>query len=256
MTATLRAEAAHVVSGIPETCSVVTRPRPLLLCDWDRALMIHYEVDARHLQPRVPYPLDTFNGKAWVTMVAFTMKWMRPRFGGRILESLLRPIATHEFLNVRTYVRGSGNPGIYFLAEWVPNRLSALLAGRTFGLPYRPGELKFEHHHERGELLGKVRSFDSKGTLEYRSSIRNSFVTPAPGSRTEFFMERYHAYTFHGNVRRRFQIWHPPWRQTGVDLEIRRDDILNATGGWFRHARYACANYSPGFRDVGIGRPE
>jgi uncharacterized protein YqjF (DUF2071 family) len=53
---------------------------------------------------------------------------LRPRLGGRIGEWLLRPIARHELLNVRTYVQPMGEPGIYFLAEWIPNALSVQLA--------------------------------------------------------------------------------------------------------------------------------
>ena len=32
--------------------------RPLLLSDWTEAVFLHYEIDARHLQHAVPFPLD------------------------------------------------------------------------------------------------------------------------------------------------------------------------------------------------------
>ncbi len=53
---------------------------------------------------------------AYVSLVAFTMRGLRPRLGG---AALLKPIATHEFLNVRTYVKHRGERGIYFLADGV-----------------------------------------------------------------------------------------------------------------------------------------
>src|SRR6478736_5631605 len=88
---------------------------PLFLADWDQVLMIHYEVDAGALEKVVPFKVDCRDQRAFVTVVAFTMRRMRPRIGGRLAELLFRPISTHEFLNVRTYVRHHGEPGIFFL---------------------------------------------------------------------------------------------------------------------------------------------
>src|SRR5947207_2991822 len=56
---------------------------PLFIADWDAALMIHYEVDAELLQRVVPFELDLLDGRAFVSLVAFTMRGMRPRWGGR-----------------------------------------------------------------------------------------------------------------------------------------------------------------------------
>src|SRR5215467_10267985 len=71
---------------------------PLFLADWDKALMIHYEVDAAALQQVVPFHLDLREGRAFVSVVAFTLRRMRPRIGGRLTELLFRPISAHEFL--------------------------------------------------------------------------------------------------------------------------------------------------------------
>src|SRR5256885_11671180 len=99
------------VSLMSSSISDVSRGRllsvprdPLFLADWDRVLMIHYEVDPSELQRVVPFDLDLRDGRAYVSAVAFTMTGMRPRFGGRWLAWLTKPIATHDFLNVRTYV--------------------------------------------------------------------------------------------------------------------------------------------------------
>src|SRR3954451_5022595 len=72
---------------------------PLFLANWERAVFIHYEVDAKILQREVPFQLDLRDGKAYVSLVAFTMRRMRPCFGGRFTEWLFKPIETHEFLN-------------------------------------------------------------------------------------------------------------------------------------------------------------
>ncbi|PYJ88478.1 MAG: hypothetical protein DME70_03935, partial [Verrucomicrobia bacterium] len=110
---------------------------PLFLARWDRAVFINYSADPEILQRQIPFELDLRDGQAFVSIVAFTLVRMRPRLGGAWTEWLFKPIATHEFLNIRTYVRHRGEPGIYFLAEWLSNPLSVLLGPRSFGLPYR-----------------------------------------------------------------------------------------------------------------------
>src|SRR2546421_5594971 len=100
---------------------------PLFIADWEDALMIHYEVDAELLQRGVPFEVDLLEGRAFVSLVAFTMSGMRPRLGGRLAAWLFKPIGTHNFLNVRTCARVGSEAGIYFLAEWLSNRLSVAL---------------------------------------------------------------------------------------------------------------------------------
>src|SRR5215831_3753662 len=70
------------------------RFEPLFLAAWDSVLMIHCEVDPEALQRSVPFELDLYDGRAFVTLVTFTLRGMRPRFGGRLTARLLQPIAT------------------------------------------------------------------------------------------------------------------------------------------------------------------
>src|SRR5204863_4940135 len=142
---------------------------PLFLAAWQRSVFLHYEADPALLQRQVPFALDLREGRAFVSLVAFTLWRMRPRLGGLLSEWLFKPIASHEFLNVRTYVRQDGEPGIFFLAEWLSNPLSVRLGPRTFGLPYRFGRLRYKHIHEDGEMLGSVTA--NEGKLEYRAAI-------------------------------------------------------------------------------------
>jgi uncharacterized protein len=228
---------------------------PLFFSDWSRAVFIHYEVDPEVLQPFVPFPLDLRDGKAYVSLVAFTMRGLRPRLGGLVGEFLFRPIATHGLLNVRTYVNHQGEQGIYFISEWIPNRLSAFIGPRTFGLPYRLGKLEYRHHHETGELNGTV-------TTGPHQLVYSAYIDPATplhvcatDSLEEFLMERYTAFTSSDSKRRFFRIWHPPWLQTSIDAKVLDDSLLQANFPWFRHARRIGAYYSPGVENVWMGRP-
>lgn len=226
---------------------------PLFLARWDRAVFIHYEADPVILQREVPFPLDLREGRAFVSLVAFTLLRMRPRIGGRLSEWFFKPIASHEFLNVRTYVRHAGEPGIFFLAEWLSNPLSVRLGPRSFGLPYRFGHLRYAHTPDDGEIFGTVNA--KGGRLKYRATIPVASFDPSETeSRTEFLLERYTAFTCQRGRRRLFRVCHEPWPQIPIETEVTADDLLASTGEWWNTAECIGANYSPGV-DVWMGRP-
>lgn len=225
--------------------------KPLFLGNWERVLFIHYEADPEVLQRQIPFELDLWKGNAVVSVVAFSMRQLRPAFGGKPAEWLLRPIANHEFLNVRAYVRPGGRPGIFFMTEWINNRLSLPLGPHLYGLPYRYARIAYEHHHEQGWVAGRAGgSFAYEGQLPAGTKFD---VCPA-GSLDEFLLERYSAFTERGGIKRSFDIWHEPWPQTSIALSV-KDDLLRDTGDWHATARRLGANYSPGVKNIWMGAP-
>lgn len=231
---------------------------PLFYADWLRAVFIHYEADPEALQRETPFELDLDDGRACVSLVAFTMRDMRLRIGGRLAAFLMKPIATHEFLNVRTYVRHQNETGIYFLAEWLSNPFSVLLGPLTFGLPYRLGRLEYQHEDETGDLHGAVSVPKKSSRLEYVATLapNDGFQPCAAGSREEFLMERYTAFTERNGVRRFFRIWHPPWPQAPAQIRMLDESLLATNWPWFKSAKLIGANFSPGVRRVWMGRPQ
>ena len=254
---------------------VSRRSEPLFYADWLRAVFIHYEVEAEDLQHEVPFPLELREGKAYVSLVAFTMRNLRPRIGGRLAAWFFKPIATHQFLNVRTYVCSHGEPGIYFLAEWLSNPLSVRLGPGTFGLPYRYGRFHYDRRGEDGRLRGEVVGVADRPTSEnplwqstgdftdvqkrvaYSGAVHPSsgFRDCETGSLGAFLMERYTAFTHHHGKYRFFRIWHSPWSQKQIELIVDDDALLMSSWSWFKQARLIGANYSPGVQDVWMGRP-
>lgn len=223
----------------------------MFLAGWDRAIFIHYQAEPATLQRCVPFELDLHDGRAFVSVVAFTMRGMHPRFGGRTAAWLCKPIATHGLLNLRTYVKYKGEPGIYFMAEWLSNRMSVLLGPWAFGLPYRFGLLDYDHYS--GGLRGRVTA--KEGALGYSAVlVRNYFAPCQPGSLTEFLLERYTAFTEYQRRKRFFRVWHEPWRQVSIDIDVPDNDLLASTGDWWKTARQIGANYSPGV-SVWMGWP-
>jgi uncharacterized protein len=213
-------------------------------CSWDRVLFIHYEVPPEALQPQVPFPLETWNGAAYVSLVAFTLGRLRFRFGP--------PLATHGFLNVRTYLPGRG---IYFLAEWLPHPLCVFLGPRLYGLPYRLGRLDYRHRHEQGRLGGAVEGHGCRLRYEADVDPGGPWRVAAPGSLEHFVCERYVAFTERRGVRRAFHVEHAPWRLQRIEPRILDESLPAATGPWFKSARRVGAHYSPGFEQVGMGPP-
>lgn len=245
--------AAATPSELARARMLSVRGEPLFYATWDSAVMIHYETDRAALQRCVPFPIDLHEGRAFVSLVAFTLRRMRPRRGGRFTEWLLKPIATHEFLNVRTYVRVNGEPGIYFLAEWLSNAISVPLGPPVFGLPYRYGRIRYHHEQPTRLLTGHVEAKD--GSIAYHGRTSSDELLPCEhGSITEFLMERYTAFTQRFFGARMFRVWHEPWPQVSIDLTVTADSLLPSTGEWWRSAQFVSANYSPGV-DVWMGRP-
>jgi uncharacterized protein YqjF (DUF2071 family) len=228
---------------------------PLFNNAWREVVFVHYEADPETLRAQVPFKLDHRAGRAYVSLVAFTMSELRPFRRHRAWQIALAPMRTLRFLNLRTYVRHQGESGVYFLAEWLPRRLPVFCGRHTFGLPYRFGRLSYHgsiHGFSgcvREGLSGPCLSFDVKPTSVSAPRRADS------ASLDEFLIERYSAFTQWGGVRRRFRIWHEPWAASPVDFHCGCDDLLRNTGDWHRAARFSHAAYSPGLDEIWIGRP-
>ena len=233
------------------------RGEPLFIADWDRVLMIHFSVDEKLLQHDVPFELDLRDGLAFVSLVAFTMRGMRPAFGDRLTSWVLRPIATHDFLNVRTYVRIGDDHGIHFLAEWVPNRLAMALGPLTFSLPYRHGRISYRNDWRAGNLCGRVEDARSGVVFAYRGELEVGapFLKCSPGSLDAWLMERYSAFNASCGRKRCFHVWHEPWLRCKAQVKMTNTSLLEGNWDWFRDAKRVGATYSPGVRDVWLGRP-
>ena len=95
---------------------------------WNDLLFAHWPVDAAALRELVPagFELDPFDGQVWVGVVPFHMTNVAPRF-----VPALPWVSAFPELNVRTYVRVKGKPGVYFFSLDAADRL-AVWGARTF----------------------------------------------------------------------------------------------------------------------------
>lgn len=225
---------------------------PFWLCDWTEVVFLHLEVDAETLQREVPFQLDLYRGRAFVSLVAFTLTEMRPRFGGRLVRQLFKPFGTHRFLNVRTYVWERGQAGIYFLAEWLDAPWLNLLAGPLlYGLPFRCGRLCYHNQPVNGRVRGRVE--DARRRLDYSGTVGDPPQRATLDSLDEFLVERYRAFTCRGDRRGWFPVWHEPWTISPLTMELNDSTLLAGTGDWCDHARLHSAHWSPRAGTVWMG---
>ena len=126
--------------------SIRTRPPgwPVMYQTWGTLLFLHWPIAAERLRPLVAprLSLDTFEGRAWVSVTPFTMWGIRPAF----LPPLPVVSQSHE-LNVRTYVHLDGVPGVWFFSLDASNVLAVLGAHAALGLPYFRARMRLRAHN-------------------------------------------------------------------------------------------------------------
>ncbi len=121
----------------PRLEPVAGRP-PVLVQQWAEIVWIHWRVDPADVQALLPPALrvDTFDGSAWVGLVPFEMRDLRPVIAGRVLPAVGSTRSFSE-VNVRTYVTGPAGPGVWFHSLDATSRLAVGVARSLWSLPYR-----------------------------------------------------------------------------------------------------------------------
>src|SRR5260370_36788162 len=99
---------------------------------WHEITFFHWSCDPALLGSRLPQrlQLDTYEGKAWISLTPFLLTGLRPAFIPHRLGF------GFPETNLRTYVIGPNGPGIWFFSLDAAKLLAVLGARATFGLPY------------------------------------------------------------------------------------------------------------------------
>lgn len=231
---------------------------PLFVGDWDAPVFLHFALPAAILQPHCAFPLDLWEGEAVVSLVAFTMRRFRFARGGRLGAWACWLLREQRFLNLRTYVEVSGEPGISFLAEWISDWFQTRIGPTLYGLPYHWGRHDFWHDPHSRWWSGQVESRGAGGgKFCYEvAAASQPWASATSGSRDEFLLERHTCFLAGRSRERFFRIWHPPWPQVEAAAQIGADDLLRKFAPWWGEARLIGANVSPGVHDVWMGRPQ
>jgi uncharacterized protein YqjF (DUF2071 family) len=118
-----------------------SRQSPVMFQRWIHLLFLHWPLSPHIVQKTLPHGLqtDTFEGNAWVGIVPFFMRGVRP-----VGFVSVPGISNFLELNLRTYVRDvRGRPGIWFYCLDANQALAVCLAKAVFALPYEFAQAVF-----------------------------------------------------------------------------------------------------------------
>ena len=161
-----------------------------------------------------PLSIDTFEGQAWVSVVGLTVTDLRVRW----LPPFPKIFSTVQ-VNVRTYVRMDGDPGVFFLSMDTANVLAAWGARRFFRLPCFRSRISFRKSGERFDFSSSRRESAAELRVTYRPG--NEPFQAEPGSLDEWLLERYRLYSADTRGRLwRAKIHHAPWSLRPVEAEV------------------------------------
>jgi uncharacterized protein YqjF (DUF2071 family) len=208
--------------------------RPVVMYQrWRDLLFLHWSVPPEALRPLVPsgLELDRFEGRAYVGLVPFTMKGVRPAG-----LPAFRPLSDFHETNVRTYVHHGGrNPGVWFFSLDAANPLAVLLARAWFHLPYHHARMRLVHPEHPGivSYTGE-RLWPGPRPASYAIEAGPTNLDPpapsAPGRLEHFLIERYLLYASRRGRLYRGQVHHPPYPVQAAEVRALDETLLNAAG--------------------------
>jgi uncharacterized protein YqjF (DUF2071 family) len=218
---------------------------------WDELLFLHWPLPPAAVRALVDprLELDLLDGEAWISLTPFTVRGARLR----VLPPL--PTAsTFDELNLRTYVRAGGVPGVWFFSLDAASAAAAAIARATLGLPYFRARMARSAsdrvHHYRSERLAP-----RPGPASFEARWRVGAPAPvSPRSPDRFLSERYALYTTLAGALLRVRVRHPPWILHDASVEHLHETVTRAAG-LAVSAPPALSRFSPGV-DVEVLAPE
>jgi uncharacterized protein YqjF (DUF2071 family) len=192
---------------------------------WDQLLFAHWPISLDQLHQSVlpPLEIDTFHGQPWLGVVAFQISRIHLR-GLPAVPGL----AQFPEVNLRTYVRYAGQPGVLFLSLHCPNRFAMALARPWFRLPYQFADIRLTDHDSACDFASRS---PSGAMFAATYSSNSEQFTAAVDSLEAWLTERYCYYTVGPKGRLyRCDIDHPPWQLTRAEARIHTNTLARPFG--------------------------
>jgi uncharacterized protein YqjF (DUF2071 family) len=192
---------------------------------WQDLAYIHWRYPIEEIQALLPagVEVDSFDGSAWVGLIPFSMRNI-----GLPRMPAVPYFGSFPEVNVRTYVRRNGIPGVWFFSLDVNRFLPALVARVSYFLPYCWG--KASNKRTDSTLETEVRRrWPSRASTSIRVSIGNPIETPDELS--VFLSARWGLYSRGiGKGVRYAPVDHERWPLWTARLESLNDTLLTAAG--------------------------
>lgn len=209
--------------------------QPVMRQDWHHLLFLHWEVPAAELQALLPpgLDLDTFEGKAYIGLVPFTLTGVRP-----ILTPPLPWISSFHEVNVRTYVHRNGrDPGVWFFSLDASSAIAVAAARAAYRLPYFHSHIDFDATSAPiPRIHFRARRDDERGTMPANSRLAYGPADvpighAVPGSLDHFLVERYILYAADEQQNLyRARVHHQPYPIQRAELFELEDTLVWAAG--------------------------
>jgi uncharacterized protein len=198
---------------------------------WLHLAFIHWPVEPASIAHLIPrgLTLDTFDGKAWIGLVPFTMRDVRHYAP---LGRLGIPTATHfHECNVRTYVTdGAGTPAVWFFSLDAASRLAVWGARSLWNLPYYHATMNLHRDGDRVRYQ-TVRTGNPAAALNAEWQVGAPLPPSLPGTLPHFLTERYalSSVSRSGGISCG-RIVHPQWPLREARLLRLDDGLVRAAG--------------------------
>ena len=198
---------------------------------WLHLAFIHWPVYPAAVAPLIPrgLELDTFDRRAWIGLVPFTMRDVRHLTP---LGKLGVPTATHfHECNVRTYVRArDGTPGVWFFSLDAASRIAVQGARSLWNLPYHHAAMNLSREGDRVRYR-TIRSSDAAAALHTEWEAGARVPPSAPGSLPHFLTERYALFSVSRSGKLRCgRVTHDAWPLREARLLSLDDGLVRAAG--------------------------
>jgi uncharacterized protein YqjF (DUF2071 family) len=194
---------------------------------WHDLLFAHWPLSPDNIRPLVPQELelDLREGAVWVAVAPFWMSGIRAR--------LVPPLPfLNKFceLNVRTYVRYRGVPGVYFFSLDAASLLAVLGARGTYKLPYFHAAMLVRSSGESFEYSSSRLQQPRPANFHARYRPTSPPRVRDKNSIEVFLTERYCLYTVDkGHVFRAY-IHHLPWQLQDAEAEFDVNTMAQVSG--------------------------
>jgi uncharacterized protein YqjF (DUF2071 family) len=194
---------------------------------WHDLLFAHWPLAPESIRPLVPQELelDLHDGEAYVAVAPFWMSGIR----GRLAPPLPFLYKFCE-LNVRTYVRYKGVPGVYFFSLDAASLPAVVGARMTFKLPYLHAAMLIRSSGESFEYSSSRLQMPRPANFHAHYRPISPPRVREKGSIEYFLTERYCLYAVHlGRVFRAY-IHHAPWQLQDAEAEFDVNTMAQAAG--------------------------
>lgn len=188
--------------------------RWLIAQRWEKLLFAHWPVDpadVRRLLPPAVEP-DVRDGSSWLAIVAFQMLGTQAPAGPR-----WRGLPPTPELNVRTYVRVGGVPGVWFLSLDTNSPLFVTIGRALYGLRYRLARMAVVAEGEAVHYLSSA----GGAALSSTFAPAGRPAPALPGSLEEFLVERYRLFAERRGRLITAVVDHEPWQLQPACADIR-----------------------------------